>query len=93
MMLHNTYYQNLESKKHEPKYLEIVKQEMEYVNIAVLGVSKLKWPGMGHFLSGNCKEFYLGNKKLRKNGVALILMQDIAQACWNYIARSDQEYQ
>ena len=93
MMLHNTYYQNMESKKHEPRYLEIVKQEMEYVNTVVLGVSKLKWPGMGYFLSGNCKEFYPGNKKLRKNRVALILRQDIAWAGRGYIARSDQEYQ
>lgn len=43
--------------------LEVVKQEKEHLNIAVLGISELKWTEMGHFQSGNCKVFHSGNDK------------------------------
>lgn len=43
--------------------LEIVKQEKVYPNIAVLGISELKWTGMGHFQLGSCKVFHSGNDK------------------------------
>lgn len=68
--------------------LEIVKQEIEHLVIAVLGVSELKWTEVGHFKSGSYKVFHSGNNKLRKK-VALILRQDIAQAVRGYHARSD----
>lgn len=58
--------------------LEILKQEMECLNITVLGVSTLKWTGMRYFQSDNYKLFYSGNDKLRRNGASLILRQDVA---------------
>ena len=51
--------------------LEMVKQEMERVNIDILGISELKWTGMGEFnLDDHCI-YYCGQEFLRRNGVAI----------------------
>ena len=50
--------------------LEVVKQEMARVNVDILGISKLKWTGMGEFNSGDHYIYYCGQKSLRRNGVA-----------------------
>ena len=50
--------------------LEVVKQEMARVNIDILGISKLKWTGMGEFNSDD-HYIYCGQESLRINGVAL----------------------
>lgn len=47
--------------------MEIVKQEMERLNITVLGVSQLKWMRMGHLQLDDYKVFYYRNDKLRRN--------------------------
>ena len=53
--------------------LEVVKQEMARVNIDILGISKLKWTGMGEFNSDDHYIYYHGEESLRRNGVALIV--------------------
>ena len=53
--------------------LEVVKQEMARVNIDILGISKLKWTGMGEFNSGDHSIYYCGQESLRRNGLALIV--------------------
>ena len=53
--------------------LDIVKQEMARVNIDILGISELKWMGMGEFNSGDHYIYYRGQESLRRNGVALIV--------------------
>ena len=53
--------------------LEVVKQEMARVNIDILGISKLKWTGMGEFNSDDHYIYYCGQESLRRNGVALIV--------------------
>ena len=53
--------------------LEVVKQEMERVNIDILGISKLKWTGMGKFNSDDHYIYYCGQESLRRNGVAFIV--------------------
>ena len=53
--------------------LEVVKQEMATVNIDILGISELKWTGMGEFNSDDRYTYYCGQESLRRNGVALIL--------------------
>ena len=53
--------------------LEVVKQEMARVNVNILGISKLKWTGMGEFNSDDHQIYYCGQESLRKNGVALIV--------------------
>ena len=52
--------------------LEVVKQEMARVNIDILGISELKWTGMGGFNSDDHYIYYCRQKSLRRNGVALI---------------------
>ena len=51
--------------------LEVVKQEMVRVNINILGISKLKWTGMGEFNSDELYICYCGQESLRRNGVAV----------------------
>ena len=51
--------------------LEVVKQEMARVNIDILGISELKWTGMGKFKSDDHYIYYCGQESLRRNGVAL----------------------
>ena len=53
--------------------LEVVKQDMARVNIDILGISKLKWTGMGEFNSDHHHIYYCGQESLRRNGVAIIV--------------------
>ena len=53
--------------------LEVVKQEMARVNVGILGISKLKWTGMGEFNSDDHYIYYCGQESLRRNGVAIIV--------------------
>ena len=53
--------------------LEVVKQEMAREKIDVLGMSKLKWTGMGEFNSDDHNIYYGGQESLRKNGVGIIV--------------------
>ena len=53
--------------------LEVVKQEMARVNINILGISALKWTGMGEFNSDDHYIYYCGQESLRRNGMALIV--------------------
>ena len=57
--------------------LEVVKQEMARVNIDILGISELKWTGMGDFnLDDHCI-YYRGQESLRRNGVAIIVNKKV----------------
>ena len=53
--------------------LEVVKQETARVNISILGISELKWTGMGEFNTDDHYIYYCGQEPLRRNGVALIV--------------------
>ena len=53
--------------------LEVVKQEMARVNVDILGISELKWTGMGEFNSGDHCIYFCGQESLRRNGVAIIV--------------------
>ena len=52
--------------------LEVVKQEIARVNINILGMSELKWTGMGEFNSDDHYIYYCGQESLRRNGVAIM---------------------
>ena len=52
---------------------EMIKQEMARLNVNILGISKLKWTGMGEFNSEDHYIYYCGQESLRRNGVAIIL--------------------
>ena len=53
--------------------LEVVKQEMARVTINILGISELKWTGMGEFNSHDHYIYNCGKESLRRNGVAIIV--------------------
>ena len=53
--------------------LKVVKQEMARVNIEILGISELKWMGMGEFNSDDHYVYYYRQESLRRNGAALIV--------------------
>ena len=53
--------------------LEVVKQDMARVNTEILGISELKWTGMGEFNSDNHYICYCGQESLRRKGVVLIV--------------------
>ena len=57
--------------------LEAVKQEMARVNVDILGISELKWTGMGEFNSDDHYIYYCGQKSLRSNGVAITVNKSL----------------
>ena len=60
--------------------LEVVKQEMARVNIDILGLSELKWTGMGEFNSEDHYIYYCGQESLRRNGVVIIVNKRVQNA-------------
>ena len=56
--------------------LEVIKQEMARVNINNLGISELKWTGIGEFNSDHHYIYYCGQESLRRSGVAIIVTKD-----------------
>ena len=59
--------------------LKVVKQEMARVNVAILGIRKLRWTGMGEFNSDNHYIYYCGQESLRRNGVAISIKESEMQ--------------
>ena len=57
--------------------LEVVKQEMARVNVDILGISELKWTGMGEFNSDDHYIYSCGQKSLRRNGVAIMVKKRV----------------
>ena len=53
--------------------LQVVKQEIARVNVDTLGISKLKWTGMGEFNSDDHYIYYCELESLRRNGVAIMV--------------------
>ena len=60
--------------------LEVVKQEIARVNIDILGISELKWTGMGEFNSDDHYIYYCGQESLRRNGIAIIVKKRVQNA-------------
>ena len=60
--------------------LEVVKQEMARVNTDILGISELKWTGMGEFNSDNHYIYHCGQESVRRNGVAIVVKKIILNA-------------
>ena len=59
--------------------MEVVKEQMARVNVDILGISKLKWTGMGEFDSDD-HYIYCGQESLRRNGVAIIVNKRVQNA-------------
>ena len=60
--------------------LEVIKQEMGRVNIDMLGLSELRWTGMGECNSDDHYTYYCGQESLRRNGVAIIVNKRVRNA-------------
>ena len=60
--------------------LEVVKQEMARLNIDIVGISELKWMGMGRFNSGDHYIYYCRQESLRRNGVAHLVHETVQNA-------------
>ena len=70
--------------------LEVVKQEMTRVNIDILGISGLKWTGVGKFNSDDHYIYYCGQESLRRNGVALIVNKRVPNAVLGCNLKNDR---
>ena len=60
--------------------LEVVKQEMSRVNVNILGISELKWTGMGEFNSDDHYIYYCVQESLRRIGVAIMVNKKVRNA-------------
>ena len=70
--------------------LEVVKQEMARVNIDFLGISELKWTGMGEFNSDDNYIYYYGQEFLRRNGIAIIVNKRVQNAVLGYNLKNER---
>ena len=73
-----------------PGKLEVVKQEMARVNIHILGISELKWTGMGEFHSDDHYIYYCGQESLRRNGVAIMVNKRVRNAVLGCDLKNDR---
>ena len=70
--------------------LGMVKQEMARVNINILGISELKWTGMGEFNSDDHNIYYWGQEPLRRNGIAIIVNKRVQNAVLECNLKNDR---
>ena len=70
--------------------LEVIKQEMARVDIDILGISKLKWTGMGKFNSDDHYIYYCGQESLRRNGVAIIVSKRAQNTALGWNLKKDR---
>ena len=70
--------------------LEVVKQEMARVNVDILGISELKWTGMGVFNSDDHYIYYCGQESLRRNGIAVIINRRVQNAVLGCNLKNDR---
>ena len=61
---------------------EVVKQEMANVNVDILGISEIKWAGMGEFNSDDHYIYYCGEESHRRNGVAIMVNKSLKCSTW-----------
>ena len=70
--------------------LEVVKEEMARVNVDILGISELKWTGMGAFNSDDHYIYYCGQESLRRNGVAIMVNKRVQNAVLGCSLKNDR---
>ena len=70
--------------------LEVVKQEMARVNGDILGISQLKWTGMGELNSDDHYIYYCGHQSLRRNGVAIMVNKRVQNAVLGYNFKNER---
>ena len=70
--------------------LEVVKLQMPRVNIDILGISELKWTGMGEFNSDDHYIYYSGQESLRRNGVTIMVNKRVLNAVLGCNLKNDR---
>ena len=70
--------------------LEVVQQEMARVNIDILGISELRWAGMGEFNSDDHYIYFCGQESLRRNGVATMVNKRVQNAVLGCNLKNDR---
>ena len=70
--------------------LEVVKHEMARMNIYILGISELRWTGMGELNSNDHYIYYCGQESLRRNGVAIIVNKRVQNAVLGCNLKNDK---
>ena len=70
--------------------LEVVKQEMARVNVDKLGVSKLKWTGMGEFNSDDHYIYHCGQESLKRNGVDIMVKKESERQYLDAISKTTE---
>ena len=69
---------------------EVVKQEMARVNVDILGISELKWTGMGEFNSADHYIYYCGQEPLRRNGVAIMVNKRVRKQYLDAVSKTTE---
>ena len=70
--------------------LKVVKQEMARVNINILGISELKWTGMGEFNSDDHYIYYYGQESIRRNGIVIMVNKRVKNAYLDAISKTTE---
>ena len=70
--------------------LEVVKQEMARHNVDILGISELKWTGMGEFNSDDHYIYYCGQESPRRNGVSIMVYKRVQNAVLGCNLKNDR---
>ena len=70
--------------------LEVVKQEMARVNVDILGISELRWTGIGEFNSDDHYIYYCGQESLRRNGIAIMVNKRVRNAVLGCSLKNDR---
>ena len=70
--------------------LEVIKHKMARVNVNILGISELKWTGMGEFNSDDHYIYYCGQESLRKNEVAIMVNKRVRNAVLGCHLKNDR---
>ena len=70
--------------------LVVIKQEMARVNIDILGISELKWTGMGEINSDDHYIYYCGQESLRRNGVAIMVNKESEMQYLDAVSKSTE---
>ena len=68
----------------------MVKQERARVNVDILGISELKWTGMGEFNSDEHYIYYCRQESLRRNGVAIMVNKSVRNAVLGCSLKNDR---
>ena len=71
--------------------LEVGRQEMARVNVDIIGISKLKWTGMGEFDTDDHYIYYCGQESLRRNGLAIMVNKSPKYSTWMQSQKSQND--